>query len=386
MQTKDNKIKQVYNLMPEKIPEEITEEDKKIFFSITSEELNREQIQRIKKPERKYPHQKVVLATHWHPEFVPVELAMERMHAMFPGLKKELIIPTQHNELLSYKEYSGVEVDCYAQGFNQKVQFLLHFEKQKVENAATLRAMLEHTRKYRASQLFDFIHAINGKDDQKLQKAAQETGAGEELIRFTRAYVSKIEMLIEENYARLPANSIKNKILRNFFDSLRTKYPNQLINRVQTFLKAIKILVKADFNLSYFYRATEIIEETRLHGGGIVIPHPEQFWPILLAEYDVDGYEVWNPQSQRYTEFLISVVNRKNRERQNSQKELLIFMGDDTHMGEKTKDPAYQNKTKADREIGYQPAWDDLVIRKKLITSQVSRSRTIDTYKERLAG
>ncbi|MFP4167763.1 MAG: hypothetical protein ACLFSY_02810 [Desulfonatronovibrionaceae bacterium] len=386
MQAKQNKIKHVYNLVPEKLPREISQEDERIFFSITSEELTGKQIKKIKQPEAKYPHQKVVLAAHWHPEFVSIDMAMERMRAMFPNLEKELVIPTQHNELLTYKGYSGVEVDCYSRGFNQKVQLLLHFERDKVKEASILKSMLEHTRKYRASQLFEFIRAITGDNDSKLQKAARETGAGEDVVRFTQIYVKKIEELIEKHYSTLPANSIKNKVLRNFFDSLRPVYSDQLIDRVLTFIKSIKKMVKADFNLNYFYRTSEIIEEARLHGGGIVVPHPEQFWPILLAEYDVDGYEVWNPQSQRYTDFLISVVNRKNAEKRNSQKELLIFMGDDTHMGEKAKDPAFQNKEKAGREIGYQPAWDDMHIRKKLITAQVNRTSVIDTYKERLAG
>lgn len=66
-----------------------------------------------------------------------------------------------------------------------------------------------------------------------------------------------------------------------------------------------------------------------------MIPHPEQFWPILLTGYDVDGVEVWNPQSHRYTNFLVSVLNEKNRRMDSSERPLLIFMGDDTHMSEK---------------------------------------------------
>ncbi len=47
----------------------------------------------------------------------------------------------------------------------------------------------------------------------------------------------------------------------------------------------------------------------------MVIPHPEQFWPILLADYDVDGYEVWNPQSREYTDFLIRALDNQNKRR-----------------------------------------------------------------------
>jgi hypothetical protein len=377
---------QAHQPFPEKIPGEVSEKDEKFFLFATSEDLTPEQIKRIKAPTRIVPEQRAALATHWHPEFVPVDLAVERMQAMFPNLEEALIIPTQHNELLSYRGYSGVEVDCYSKGFNQKVQLLLHFEKDRVENASRLRSILEHTRKYRATQLFEFIRAVNDENGNKVEKAVRETGAGKEIVNFTRIYVRKIERLIQKHHSSLPANSLKNKLLRNFFHHLRQDYPDPFIDRVQIFLKTIKNMVKADFNLDYFYRTSEIIEEARLHGGGIVIPHPEQFWPILLAEYDVDGYEVWNPQSQRYTEFLISVVNRKNKEKKHLQKEILIFMGDDTHMGEKAMHAAYQDKKKAAREIGCQPAWEDPNIKRKLDSAGITRTSVIERYKQRLAG
>ena len=129
-----------------------------------------------------------------------------------------------------------------------------------------------------------------------------------------------------------------------------------------------------------------MIEEVRALGGGIVIPHPEQFWPILLAEYDVDGYEVWNPQSRRYTEFLIDVVNNKNSRVSNYSRRLLVFMGDDTHMSEKIKPPEAQNRTKAAREIGFQAAWEDLAIRKKLILAKMDRASVIREYAARLTS
>ncbi len=371
--------------IPEEIPKEVTEHDQDIFFSITSDVISPEQRERLLKPPKIFPYQKDVLAIHWHPEFVPIELAIERLNIMFPNRNKELIIPTQHNEILSYKGYSGVEVDCYSQGFNQKVQLLLHFEEKKVRKAHVLRAMIEHTRNYRSSQLFQFIRSITQPDDEILQSAAKETGANEELIRFVRIYVKKIESLLDRHLDNLRQDMVKNKLLRNFFDALRAEFGDQLIDRVQAFLKSIKVQVKSNFSLHYFYRTSEIIEEARSHGAGIVVPHPEQFWPILLAEYDVDGYEVWNPQSQRYTDFLVSVVNRKNAERNVSQKSLLIFMGDDTHMGEKVKRPEFQDKYKAGREIGYQPVWDDLSIRKKLIKAQVNISSVIDEYRLRLS-
>ncbi|MFO7860565.1 MAG: hypothetical protein R6U41_04995, partial [Desulfosalsimonas sp.] len=99
-----------------------------------------------------------------------------------------------------------------------------------------------------------------------------------------------------------------------------------------------------------------------------------------------DGIEVWNPQSRRYTDFLISVLNEKNQRRRHGESPLLIFMGDDTHMGEKRKDPETQDPGKAVREIGLQPAWEDLKIRKQLIFANTSRRQVIRDYVQRLTG
>ncbi len=370
--------------VPENIPEEITDADERIFLSITSQELTPEQVTRVITPPEIFPREKYVLAVHWHPEFAPLELCSRRIAAMFPNTDDALIIPTQHNELMAVNEFTGVEVDCYSRGFNQKVQLLLHFKNENVEKADVLKSMLAHTFKYRSSQLFDFIHTLIAPLEDRIDQAADETGTDEELIRFVMVYVRKINGLLELHMDHLAPTAIKNKILRNFFDELRPVYGDPLINRAQTFLTAVKKIVKANFSFKYFYRTSEVIEEARSLNGGVVIPHPEQFWPILLAEYDVDGIEVWNPQSRRYTEFLISVLKEKNKVRPRGQKDLLIFMGDDTHMGEKVKDPEYQNPEKAAREIGFQPAWNDLDISKQIVFSNMDKQKVISEYRLRL--
>jgi len=373
-------------LVPKKLSEEITESDNEIFFKVVSTDLDARQKSQIITPPQIFPKQEAVIAVHWHPEFVPMNLISQRINAMFPNKIHELIIPTQHNQLVSYKGYTGVEVDCYSEGFNQKVQLLLHFEDAKVENAVVLKEMLEHTFKYRSSQLLDFIHTITKPEEDRIALAAKETGANEPLIHFVRIYVKKIAMLLDKYASVIHEQSIKNKLLRNFFDGLRPEYGNALIDRSQVFLNAVKLIVKADFPLHYFYRTSEVIEEARSLGAGIVIPHPEQFWPVLLAEYDVDGYEVWNPQSRRYTEFLISVLNKKNSRLGLSHRKLLVFMGDDTHLGEKTRDPEMQDEEKGSREIGLQPAWDDLNIQKTLIMGNFDRKKVIEEYKSRLGN
>ncbi|OQX24378.1 MAG: hypothetical protein BWK80_21140 [Desulfobacteraceae bacterium IS3] len=374
------------SLVPKKIPEEITESDNENFLKAVSTDLDAKQKSQIITPPQTFPKQETVIAVHWHPEFVPIELIARRINAMFPNKINDLFIPTQHNQLMSYKGYTGVEVDCYSKGFNQKVQLLLHFENAKVENAVVLKEMLEHTFKYRSSQLLDFIHTITEPMEDRIEAAAKETGANEALIHFVRVYVKKAERLLEQYGDAVPEQSVKNKLLRNFFDSLRPEYGDALIDRSQIFLNAVKLIVKAEFPLHYFYRTSQVIEEARSLGAGIVIPHPEQFWPILLAEYDVDGYEVWNPQSRRYTEFLISVLNKKNSRIGLSQRKLLVFMGDDTHMGEKTRAPEVQDKDKSGREIGVQPAWDDLSIQKTLILGNFDRKKVIEEYRSRLGS
>ncbi|GAB6097029.1 hypothetical protein JCM14469_32830 [Desulfatiferula olefinivorans] len=364
----------------------ITEEDHSRFLAVVSDELTDDQRNRAETPEATYPNQPVVMALHWHPEHVAMELIESRIRNLYPAMRESLIIPTQHNVIEQVGEYAGVEVDCYSKGFNQKVQILLHFERKNLDRADVLRSMLAHTFKYRSSQLFDFIRAVVKPDDAIIQRALKVTPVDKKVIQFTRVHVQKIDDLLRIHGDRIPPAMIKNKVIANYFEALKPVYGSQLTDNALAFLKAVKAQVKASFPLHYFYRTSEIIEEARRLNAGIVIPHPEQFWPILLADYDVDGYEVWNPQSSRYTEFLISVLDKKNRQAGPSKRRLLVFMGDDTHMGEKIKSPAMRDAVKAQREIGYQPPWDDDSIRKRLIVAGFSRDRVIEEYRSRLAG
>ena len=365
----------------------VTEEDEDAFARINDVSLSPEQVRRILTPPRTYPRQEYVLAAHWHPEHVPMDLLKKRIAALYPNRLDELVIPTQHNVIMDYDGYQGVEVDCYSSGFNRKVQLLLHFKGLDAERADVLHSMLRHTHRYRASQLFAYLDALAEPAFEDLrQKAAGRSNAEEELVAFVRIQAAKIKRLILSHEADIPEDAYKNKLVRNFLDALRRRHGDRIVNKAQVYAKAVKELVKEDFSLSYFYRASEVIEEARMLGAGIVIPHPEQFWPILLADYDVDGIEVWNPQSQQYTEFLINVVNRRNRMGWHGKRPILIFMGDDCHMSEKTRDPSEQDPEKAAREIGLQPAWHDFAIRKSLIINGVSRHKIINDYRARLEG
>ncbi|PTN38535.1 hypothetical protein C6366_02560 [Desulfonatronum sp. SC1] len=368
-------------------PPRLTEADVKCFRAITSQELTPEQVRRIVTPLEVLPRQDEVLAIHWHPEYVPMDLIRQRIEATFPCKTRELIIPTQHNVLMEYGDYSGVEVDCYSHGFQRKVQLLLHFRTSRLESADVFKSMLDHTFRYRSSQLYAFLDMVtNPKFEDYLQLAAEETGVDEDVVRFSRIQAMKLRMLLDEHEQSIPRDMIKNKLIREFITAQADLYPESLAHRAQVFLKTVKRMVKENFSPTYFYRTSEFIEEARALGGGVVVPHPEQFWPILLADYDVDGYEVWNPQSQEYTEFLVNVINRQNKSRGVDDRSLLVFMGDDTHMTEKLKDPAQAEAEKYYRDIGVQPAWDDLSIRKSLIVGNASRARSIEEYRARLDG
>ncbi len=93
--------------------------------------------------------------------------------------------------------------------------------------------------------------------------AARETGANDTRIQFVRLHGETISRLLDTCGAALPPEMIKNKILRNFLDGLRDRYDDALIDRAQTLLHAVKVQVKAEFPLQYFYRTKENVT----HGG-----------------------------------------------------------------------------------------------------------------------
>lgn len=367
------------------IPREVTDWDIETFLALTCAGITPEQAGAVRNPVARFPRQEYVLAVHWHPEHVPMDMISDRINAMYPNRRDELIIPTQHNQILTWGDYAGVEVDCYSHGFNRKVQLLIHMRSDTVEKAGVLANMLKHTFKYRSSQLFEYLDALCEPEwAERRQAAAAVAGSDEDIVDFTSIHACRLKALLTQNETRTPQDAIKNKLVRNYLDCLREFYDARFINKVQVYAKAVKEVVKENFSLAYFYRASEVVEEARSIGAGVVIPHPEQFWPILLRNYDVDGIEVWNPQSQQYTEFLINVVLDQNRRGYHKDRPMLIFMGDDCHMSEKLKRPDEQDKEKVSREIGLQPAWDDLGIAKGLIMSGVSRKTVMDEYRARL--
>ncbi len=364
---------------------EITEWDQQAYQQLVSVELTPQQMHQISNPEVTYEREDSVLAVHWHPEMVPVGLVRERLDKMFPNASDKLFIPTQHNTIMSWDGLAGVEVDCQAREFNRKIQLLFHFRNEQLADAVVLKSMLAHTYQYRQSQLFDYLEtAINPVFKDRLQEAVRLTGMDEDIVTFTRVHACKLLKLINTNHSCTPEISIKNKLVTNYFNMLREFYDDYIIDKAIILLLEIKKVVKKHFPPDYFYDVNEIIEEARTHGAGIVVPHPEQFWPVLLAEYDVDGIEVWNPQSREFTEFLIQVVIRKNRSRKNTERPILVMMGDDCHLSEKLLPRDMQRPDRISREVGYQPAWHEISVRKSLKMGNFDRRCIMEEYRNRL--
>ncbi len=365
--------------------DDVTKWDEKIYWNLVSDKLTKEQEKTITDPDRIFDSQKEVLAVHWHPEMVPISDVKKRIKKMFPQKEKELIIPTQHNQLMSYEDFSGVEVDCFSPEFNRKVQLLFHFENKKLKHANTFKSMLDHTFQYRSGQFFELIDSlVEQRWIQRRQLASGLTGTDNETIEIVAKICGKLKKLIDQRYVDTPKNSIKNKLIPNFIFAHSSVLDAKVIQRALFFVKEVKKIVKANFSLEYFYNTQDVIEEVRSLEGGIIVPHPEQFWPILLANYDVDGYEVWNPQSREFTEFLIKVVIEKNKNKQYRKKPLLVFTGDDCHLGAKLNNLGAEDPEKTIREIGYQPIWDDMQTLKAMRLGNFTKSSIIDEYLARL--
>jgi hypothetical protein len=77
-------------------------------------------------------------------------------------------------------------------------------------------------------------------------------------------------------------------------------------------------------------------------------------------------------------------VIKKNKELRGGKRPFLVVMGDDTHLSEKILAPAVQQPDKAAREVGFQPAWQDLTIRKSLNMGDFEKHKIIEEYRRRL--
>lgn len=358
-------------------------DDFEIYKRLTTIDLEESAYQKAATPGYCFEHQTNVLATHWHPEFFPLWVAKQRIQHLYPNCENQLVIPTDHNQLKTYGSYAGVEVDCYSPEFNRKIQLLLHFNARRIEGASVLKAMLQHTYGFRERFFEQFLDTILLPTSAFLvEKAIKNCGASQHTAMLVKEETARFRQIFKEEYASTPEQAITNSLLVNFFKNLTIRYEKHEIEKAIVLIMAIKKQVYANIDLSFFYTTNQIIEETRGLGGCIVVPHPEQFWTVLLADYDIDGVEIWNPSSHEYSRFLAQVLRRKNEQPAYSHRSLLTFMGDDTHFSKLYEQ--IQQDEKPHRELGFQPAWDDISIKKELIKGGISKAHTIAAYRERL--
>ncbi len=361
---------------------ELCEEDWACFRRLTSVELSEAQRRLAARPDRTEPEAEEFMALHWHPEWVPLELIDERLRLAFPEAVRFLAVPTQHNKILSFRGWAGVEADVYDRAYGLKVQLLIHFPADRLPRATALHDMLERTWLYRSRQLMDILEAL-GTEEQWREAAVGPLGL--EAAGLARVSALKLKALIEQSgLMGGPASEmLKNRLLPDFI-AARQGEDSPLLAAALAVVKAVKKKVKARLRPEAFYSPQELIEEARGLGAGVIIPHPPQFWPILLSDLDVDGWEIWNPSTPNHSLFLLQALTKSNESRR-GRRQLLAFMGDDTHMSAKLRPGGGTEKDSASREIGFQDPWFEPAVASALSACGQSRSRTLSEYAARMA-
>ena len=363
--------------IPKKISDNISPAELECFKKLTSINLNDQATFLAGVPSQLAPKEQELMALHWHPEWVPIELIESRIHKAFPVATNSLVIPTQHNQVLTSGAYAGVEADVYAKNYGQKVQLLIHFKADKMPKAGVFIKMMERTYNYRAHQLMEILDALIGPGAAcELSTAAVSM----EAVKLACLYAHKLKFLILEHkiLGSEADELLKNRLLTDFIGGSAKNFSPELVGQALAHINAVKKGVKSQMRPEQFYSPEEVIEEARSLGAGVIIPHPPKFWPILLSELDVDGWEVWNPSTPKHTIFLIEALKRHN---ETHAKKLLAFMGDDTHMSAKIRENYGTEKKGAEREIGFQPPWADPIVAKSLKEAGQSRQKSLDAYR-----
>ena len=356
--------------------------DLAVFERLTSIGLSEAERRLAATPDRRALGEKRLLALHFHPEWVPLGLVEARLAKAFPDADDALVIPTQHNQIMALGEFAGVEADVYAPQYGEKIQLLIHLRSDKLERAETFRGMMESTFRYRALQLLEILEALTNPDE-AMSAEVKKAGLDSQALSLASSFADRLGRLIEESGVIASPRSamLKNRLLTDFMQELGGPCEKSLLGKALSVVKLVKSMVKKRFDPKRFHAAAEVIEEARSLGAGVVIPHPPQFWPALLDNLDIDGWEVWNPSTPKHTLFLIDVLSRtKGRKRP-----LLAFMGDDTHMSSKIRPDVMEDKSYREREIGFQPPWKDPEVAAALKELGQSRERTMDEYRSRIA-
>lgn len=390
------------------------ESDRALFERLVDTTLTAEHVQELVCPQDVYEAEKEVMAIHWHPQHVPLGLVKRRFDALFPHVADadRLIIPTEHNVLHAWGDYAGVEVDCADHKMKLKVQLLLHFkvsalgmtgeendltgevfakmsEKGGCDKGHTLRKMLDHTARYRTKQLRYLLETAAMPDapqhQHRFERAIRACKATPQIVDFVAAQAHKLLVLLDDEIDAPSTDERRSTLLRDTVEAQREILGPLFTAQVHAYTKALRGRVKAEFPLDFFYTAQEFIEEARGLDAMISIPHPEQFWPILLANYDVDGVEVWNPQSKRHTDFLIATIAETNRRRAKSgrRKPIIVTTGDDCHVGEMVQQLVIDHQRPI-RELGVQGAWSDVDTMAAMREAGLSRQSIMCAVRERL--
>jgi hypothetical protein len=360
------------------------EDDWSVFNRLTSIDLSDEELARAAAPDRAYPEIKEFLAVHWHPEWAPMEAIAKRLAAAFPRAENSLVIPTQHNRVMTFGEWAGVEADVYDRRYMAKVQLLIHFKADKLPRAAAFVAMMNRTYDYRALQLLDILGRLTEPDKAALKvQASLACSVRPEAVAMARFFAARLRALINGSglIGARRGEMLKNRLLHDFMSERLGATHRALAEQANLYIEAIKKTVKAQMRPEQFYSPQEVIEEARSLGGGVVIPHPPLFWPILISGLDVDGWEVWNSSTPHHTLFLLEALARANEGA--GRRRLLAFMGDDTHMSAKLRTTA--GREKAAREIGFQPPWFEPEARALLKKTGQSLAGVINEYRARLS-
>jgi len=375
-----------FDFSPEAAVNDIGEEDWLKFNHLTSVELNAEERALAVRPGLTAPEAAEFLAVHWHPEWTPLELIGRRLELAFPRAENFLAIPTQHNKVMSFGPWAGVEADVYDRRYGLKVQLLIHLPAERLAGASAFLAMMDHTYNYRAHQLLDILNRLADYDQAALKvQAGLKSAITESAMRLARFYAIRLRAMIERSgiLGGSRDEMLKNRLLPDFMTVSVPPERRHLLGQALMFVNAVKKTVKAELRPEKFHSPQEVIEEARSLGAGIVIPHPPQFWPILLSGLDVDGWEVWNPSTPNHTLFLLETMHRVNESRRRGRR-LLAFMGDDTHMSAKIRLERADEKESAGREIGFQPPWTDPEIAAVLSQTGQSLTGTLNEYRSRL--
>jgi hypothetical protein len=364
---------------------EVSDWDEQTYALLVSSRLSPARRHAIAWPRQTYPDQDAVLATHWHPDGVPMELIRHRIGALFPSRTAELVIPTPHNRLAAYGELAGAEIDCYAPEIRDKVQLLIHLPRDRAARATALTGILEQAAETRARLLLRILEELDAAGPTKrLGRVATKITADPSALEFVQLRARKLRALIDRNRSKTPAHVLRPRLFRLYLEALRGQCGDRIADQGQALIRALSKALKRDEPAASFHSIYDIITEVRAARGGVVVPHPQKFPGVLETNYDVDGYEVWSPGWPRKTSALIDAIAERSASRK--ARPFLMFLADDCHLGEKLRPANLRCPKRAAREIGVQAGWDDPAIRSCLERAGVTRRGVIEAYRHRLLG